>query len=208
MDPRESNLIEEMNDIIEEALKKEAPKVKVGYGQELALKILDLAIRIERLGREQYVYLGTKVSNPKGREMFKYLTEEEAGHIKGLKKEYEALRTDGKWLLKEKVLPQEGTCRITMPKKKDVKASRDIFPEDADMKKNSTDLDVLKLAIETKKRAIKFYCTASAKLDDPYGKKMFSHLVDIENRHLSELEVQYEWMDQAGFWFDPSMMTD
>jgi len=207
MASEESNLIEEMNDIIEEALRKESPPPQAD-SKAITFHILNLAIRIEKLSGEHYSGMAKKVKDPRGKDMFKYLAKEESKHAKALKTEYEAIKQDNNWLMKEKVLPQERVCAVVDPKKKAVKASRDIMPEESHVTKSTTDLEALKLAMEVKKRAIKFYCAAGAKIQDPQGRKMFSRLVSIENRHLNELEVQYAWLDEAGFWYDHTMMTD
>jgi rubrerythrin len=199
------SLIDEMDRIIGEAIGKKPPKIK---SIDLALNILDLAIRIEGLTRGHYSEIAKKVTNPRGRDMFKYLADEEKEHIRVLRLQHDALRKDGKWLLKEGVTPRGKICPIVIPKKRDIKAAKDILPEESEVKKDATDLDALKLAMEVKKRLVVFYCTAAAKIDDPDGKKMFSHLVELEDRHLNELKVQYAWLDQAGFWYDHSMMTD
>lgn len=199
----QESLIDEMDRIIGEAIR--APEIK---GRDLALNILDLAIRIEGLTREHYSGIAKKVTDPRGRGMFRYLANEERKHIRVLKIQRKALKRDGKWLLKGKVKPRDGICPIVMPKKKDIKGAKDVLPEESEVRKGATDLDALRLAIEVKKRLVVFYCTAAAKTHAPYGKKMFSHLVELEDRHLNELEVQYAWLDQVGFWFDASMMTD
>lgn len=194
----ESNLIEEMDGIIQEAL--EQPK-----GAESALDILGLAIKIEELSKEHYEYMANKVENPTGKSMFKYLASEEAEHVKTLGVQYDALKSGSK-LESEKGAPIQNICPLIHPKK-DPKVSEDIVPDESSVSRDATDKDALKLAIEVKKRAIKFYCTAASKVDD-HGKKMFAHLIDVENRHLNELGVQYAWLEQAGFWYDHNMMTD
>ena len=83
-----------------------------------------------------------------------------------------------------------------------------VCPQCGEVYFEETDIEALRLAIEVKKRAIKFYCNAEVKVKDENAKKMFSHLISIEEKHLRELEVQYAWLDQAGFWYDPGMMTD
>lgn len=197
----EKSIIEEMDSVIAKALGQVQRK------QNIALEILKLALKVEELTREHYSSLADKVPDKGGRAMFKYLADEEARHIQSLKVQEESLKKDRRWLLKERVGLVQATCPLVSPKK-GVRGSEDILPEESEVRKNTTDLEALGLAIEVKKRAIRFYCTAASKIDDAQGKKMFAHLVEIEEKHLNELEVQYEWLEQSGFWYNPEMMTD
>jgi len=197
---KEKTIIEEMDAVIREALEHK-PK------GDSALGILAMALKIEELTKDYYLDLAKTVTDKTGNVMFRYLAIEETGHIKELTVQQEAIRKDSKWLLKEIGLAK-GACPIKLPEEREVKTIKEIVPKGLKICKDMTDLEALKLAIEVKKRAIKFYCTAASKIDDPNGRKMFAHLIDIENKHLNELEVQYAWLDQTGFWYDPSMMTD
>jgi len=204
MDMEEVSIMEEMDGIIESVV-EHPPDLE---SEELALRILKQAIDIEKLTKDHFEVLSKKVENDGGKTMFEYLSSEEAEHIKTLNIQYRSLKEDGKWLMREDVGPAERVCPLVAPEKKNIKDFEDIEPDDRRVSKDSTDLEALKLAIEVKKRALKFYCTAASKIDDGYGKKMFDRIIEMETKHLKELEVQYAWLDQAGFWYDPNMITD
>jgi rubrerythrin len=201
MDKEEITIIEEMDGIIQEALEHPGEKMNVSSD------ILKLAIDIEQMTREHYSYLSQKVANSTGKTMFEYLVSEEDKQIEMLNVQAESLKKNGKWVLDEDLGEIESVCPLVNPEK-DVKVSADVLPEDAEVSRDASDMDVLKLAIEVKKRCIKFYCTAEAKVTDELGKKMFAHLIKAQEGHLKELEVQYAWLDQAGFWYDHNMMSD
>jgi rubrerythrin len=151
--------------------------------------------------------MAAKLANKSGKSTFEYLAEEEIEHLKTLKTQYEALEKDKNWILKEHVTPAKKLCPLVMPGKKAVKDVEDIIPDEK-VSREESDLEALQLAMKIKRRTIIFYCAAEQKIRDPAGKKMFAHLIEMENKHLRELEVQYSWLDQAGFWYDAGMMTD
>lgn len=197
----EPTVIEEMDAIIAKTLEHK-PRSKSPR------EIIDMAIAIERLTKENYLEMAKRVGNRTGNTLFKYLAIEGAKHMKELMVQEDALKRGNKWLTREKVAPTSNVCPVVMPEKREIKTIRDIAPEKSLFKKGMNDLEILKLAIEVKKRAIRFYCEAASKVGDTYGRKMFAHLIEIENKHLNELMVQYAWLDQAGFWYDTNLMTD
>jgi rubrerythrin len=197
----EPTVIEEMDSIIAKTLEHK-PRSKSPR------EIIEMAIAVERLMKDYYLDMAGRVGNRTGNTMFKYLAIEEAGHLKELMVQEHALKHDRKWLMREKIAPMASICPVVMPEKRDIRTIKDIVPDKPLRRKDMPDLEILKLAIEAKKRAIRFYCEAASKVGDAYGKKMFAHLIEMENKHLNELMVQYAWLDQAGFWYDTRMMTD
>lgn len=194
-------IIEEMDGIIREALEHPLEK------EETALSILELAIRIESLTKMYYSYLAKKVANKAGKSTLEFLADEEVENLKTLKTQYQALKKDENWLLREHVEPAKSICPLVMPSEQGIKKAEDIIPKEK-VSREESDLEALRLAMEVKERTLRFYCAAASKVKDPAGKKMFSHLIEMESKHLKELEVQHAWLKQAGFWFDASMMTD
>jgi rubrerythrin len=191
-----TDIIKEMDSVIGDAIKKEG----------MPLEILQLAINIENMIGEQYSDLSRKVQNPSGKSIFEYLAKEAAEEAKVLQTQHDALK-EGKWLDDEDAKPLKNVCPAVKPDK-DIKDSQDIAPSDSDIGRDESDLEALELAMEVKKRSIKFYCEASGKVKEEKAKKMFAHLIELEEKHLEELNVQYHWLKQTGFWYNPDMMTD
>jgi len=171
--------------------------------------ILRLAIALEEACKASFEASAKQVKDPKGRDMFRFLAKDEISHIRLLKTELRALERDPEWLEKERVAVPIESCMPVTPKRleKDAKkAAKAVQAGKGDAPAGG--LDALKTAISAKEKALRFYCEASALMPGPAGKKMLAHLMDLEKRHLDELRVQYAWLDQAGFWYDASMMTD
>jgi rubrerythrin len=199
----EKNIIEEMDGVIKDVV---SPRTNV-EGDKIALEILELGMKLETLIGEHYSHLARNVKNESGKSVFEYLAKEADEELRVLKAQHSALKEDRTWLATEEVKPAANVCPVVAPEK-DVEKSGDVLPTDSDIEKGESDLEALGLAIEVKKRAIKFYCEASSRLNNDYGKKMFAHLIELEEKHLKELEVQYQWLQSTGFWYNPDMMTD
>jgi|GEM_PF-1895203 len=195
----EKKVIEEMDSIIHSALTHRKHR-------NSAFEMLEMGIKMEKLAKEYYLELAKKVSDKTGNVMFKYLAIEEAGHIKELMNQLDAMKKSRDWIKREKV--PAATCPVAVPEEREIRTMRDIVPKDLRIPKNTNDLEALKMAIDIKKRMIRFYCAASESMVGADGKKMLAKLISAENRHLNDLMVQYAWLDQAGFWYDASMMTD
>jgi len=198
MDIKGGKILKELDKIILDAAKHK----KTAKGLEI--EILKLALRLEELADLHYSTLAGKVSNKSARSVFTYLATDEKAQIKSLKVHLEAIKKGGKWL-GEFGNPKKGACPIIAP----ASVKRKVRNADATkISVDATDLDALKLAIEIKKRAVEFYCTASSKIADKEGKRLFAYLAGMEAGHLTELEVQSAWLEQAGFWWEPDMMMD
>jgi rubrerythrin len=198
MDNEDKAILEDMDSIIQESAGKNAKSDRI------AMEILELAIKLEKLTKSHYVRIAGKVVNPLGKSVFEYLAEETGNELKALETQRSALEKDKKWLAKEDVKPLRSVCPVVLPNE----AKSGILPKTSDVQSDESDLDALKLAIDVKKRLVLFYCKAGSKLKDSYGKRMFAELVEASERHLNELEVQFAWLDRTGFWYDPGMMTD
>jgi rubrerythrin len=193
------SVTEEMDATIGRALEHKA-------GKSSPTEILEMAIRIEKLTKQHYLGLAKKVRNRTGNVMFRYLAIDEANHMKELMVLLEVLKKDKKLLNRENI--PSSVCPAPLPSEREIKGLEDIMPDDAKVRGGSSDLEALRLAIEVKKRAIRFYCAAMEQIGNAAGKKLLAKLAAMENKHLNELMVQYAWLDQAGFWYDASMMTD
>jgi rubrerythrin len=192
------SVIEQMDALVSGALEHKTKKTSPA-------ELLGMAMKMEEFTKQYYQGLAKKVTNKTGSVMFRYLAAEEASQIKELSVLLKSLKKDKKLLGMKRVA---GVCTVQLPREKEMKGLRTIVPKDANIGKNASDLLALWLAIEVKTRSVGFYCAAMKRVGDARGKKLLSQLAAIENRHLNELNVQYTWLDHAGFWYDASMMTD
>lgn len=199
----DDDIISEMDRLIAQSLDEKEEL----DSSEKALRALSIAIELEQMSREYFEYLAAKTRDRSGKAMFEYLRSEEARHIKTLRTQKHAMEKDKKWLIGEEVDTDDIVCPI-LPKTEELRRPEDVIQNESKSATDDNDLAALATAIDLKCRTIKFYCDAKERADDDYAKRMYSHLIDMETKHLKELEVQQMWLKQAGFWYDHNMMTD
>jgi len=195
-------------------MKNAARDIKALVGQLSQIKddekaverVMGLAIKLEQSCEGAMASAAKAAKDPKGKEMFEFLAKDEHNHVSLLKKELAAIREDPDWIEKEPVSAPIATCLGATPKKLTSDAKK--LAAGRGIKADADDLSALGAAIKLKESSLDFYCNAAAVVAGPAAKKLLAHLMDLEKRHLNELEVQYAWLDQAGFWYDASMMTD
>lgn len=176
-------------------------------GADPAISVIDMAMRLEKASKENFLELAKGASSKSAKAVFRYVANEEGEHLKALHAQEIALKKDKKWL-KKNIGPKAGKCPLAAPAKEEIRSIDALVPKGHRLGKQPSDLEALGLAIEFKRKTIGFYCAAAAAISDRSGKAMLKYLSELEARHLNELEVQYVWLDQAGFWYDPTMMTD
>jgi len=69
------------------------------------LDALKLAMDFEAKGYERYVKAGAETDDPRGKEVFKFLAEQENSHYAFLQKTHEYLTTEGAWYFDEQEFP-------------------------------------------------------------------------------------------------------
>lgn len=188
----------EIDAILESLGKKSKP------GEDTSMLVIEAAMKVEELAKNYYATLAGSMKNKAGKAVMESLAGEELNHLRALDAQKAMLKKGEDWLFKERIAPVQAVCPA-LPSGQ-VKSGRGIFARI--LKKRATDADALKLAMMVKMRTIKFYCAASWRIRDAGGRKMLAHLVDLEEKHLRELEAQYGWLEQTGFWYDPEMASD
>ena len=176
-------------------------------GADPAIFVIDMAIKLEKSAKEHFLDLAKRASSKSAKAVFRYVANEEGEHLKALQAQEIALKKDKRWLDKN-IKPKAGKCPLAAPAKEEIKFIDNLVPKGQKFGKPPSDLEALGMAVEFKKKAMRFYCASAGTISDRSGKAMLQYLSELEARHLNELEVQYVWLDQAGFWYDPSMMTD
>jgi len=151
--------------------------------------IFDFAIHLENEGYCFYNECAEKTTNEDGKAMFNFLANEESRHkevIKNLRDKF----------LDDSDLDDEGTAQIT---------SENIFAaavKGSEISEKSDALDALNKAMYVEKESIKLY-KELAKEDFPDGiKKVFNELAKEEERHLSILESEIEFITETGVFRD------
>lgn len=159
-----------------------------------ALNILAYAIKREEEGERFYKENLNRVHSKATREILEALVDMEKDHGELLKKRYDSLSKDGKWL----------------PVTEDIKGA-DIFQlrfeaekTTEDLQSALSDISILRMAYLIENDLAEFYKKAADNIDDPEGKKLFQALSAWEVEHKEALYKVYmehfheNWFD-AGF---------
>ncbi|MBI4287352.1 MAG: ferritin family protein [Chloroflexi bacterium] len=157
-----------------------------------ALAVIDLAIAREKGGNSFYSKASETTQATDGQRMFKWLAEEELGHMKHLEEVRRGLVESGKF-------PAKRGAGISEPlDKKDFPWSRDVVGE---AKTDTKELEALRIGINAEKEDIVFYSNAAAEATDPGAKEMFTRLVAVETGHKDLLEEEYDWLRKSKIYF-------
>jgi Fur family ferric uptake transcriptional regulator len=150
----------------------------------LARDALELTLAVERRGFSFYSSAARKTQDPKGREMFRGLAEEESGHMKQLQEEYRELLGEHGWLRKE-------PARLPVSRK----IADDIFPERelmaVEVREGTTQLDALRIAIDLERKSHRFFNDFARTLEDPRSRRLFRRFASEEQVHLESLLSEY-----------------
>lgn len=159
------------------------------------LAVVDLAIEREKGGHRFYSESAAITQATDGQRMFKWLAQEELGHLKHLEEVRRSLLQTGK-------LPQAKpgqSSAISEPlHKKDFPWSKEAIGE---AKPDTKELEALRLGIKAEKEDIVFYSKAAAAASDPGAREMFNRLVAVEQGHQELLEEEYEWLRKSKSYF-------
>jgi rubrerythrin len=153
-----------------------------------AIGALRMAIRVEQNGYRFYRRAAEETADPKGKELFHSLADDEVAHESILKSRLEALERGGKW--KEVALeeyPGEGPFTAGEPI-----FSRERIEEG--VHDYTTELSALRMAYLIEENAVAFYTKAARETEDPVGKAMYRDLADWEKRHRRVLEQEYRFL--------------
>lgn len=161
------------------------------------VEIVSMAIEAERAGHKFYIRAAEMTSDPKGKQMFNRLANDELAHTY--------------WLMTvRQSLVRTGSCEVC---KGDIEKIRVPITDPAEYlfpvvgttgeasKADQGELEAIQQGIETEKKAAAFYSEAADRVDDPDAKGLFRKLADWEDEHRRLLEAEYDYLTNTGFYF-------
>ena len=157
----------------------------------VALQALRQAMRLEEDGYEFYTEAAERTADPRGREMFLSLADDEELHLRTVQDQYEALSSGKGWLSfsdEEMDIELVGLGEPLFPPEKEA-----VSPE-------ASDIDALLFALQIENESYEFYGKAAAETADPAGKAMYQYLADQERTHFDILMLNYEHLTSTGSW--------
>lgn len=149
--------------------------------------VLDIAIKQEKGTYGFYSQAAEITKDPKGKEAFVWLANQEMAHFSSLSKLKEALLESGGDVSLGRLSPEDEKAIATMPASE---AAGEVTP-------STTAAEALQGATENEKASIGLYRRLERSTSDPGARAMFDGLVGEEQTHLLILEAQLKAMEQS-----------
>ena len=150
------------------------------------------AIQMEKDGYSFYTKAAAQTTSDMGRTIYQGLAADEQRHLDVFQKMFE-----------EKVSQSEWNDLINSSKKY---ANIPVFPTDLNdapgMDAESTELDALRMAMDSEKEAIEYYDKIKENLDDQDVKNVINEIIEQEKNHYSLLENEFNHINSTGYWFE------
>ena len=156
----------------------------------VALQALRQAIRLEQDGYKFYTEAAERTADPRGREMFLSLADDEELHLRIVRDQYEALNAGKGWVSFSEALEL-----------KPVDLDKPLFPPEREtIGPEASDTDALLFALHKENESYELYRQTATETDDPVGKEMYQRLASYEQVHFDILMLNYEHLVSAGSW--------
>ncbi len=150
------------------------------------------AIQMEKDGYSFYTKAAAQTNSEMGRTIFESLAEDEQRHLDIFQKMFE-----------DKVSKSEWNDLTNSSKKY---SNIPIFPTDLKdsigMDSESTELDALRMAMDSEKEAIDYYEQIKENLDKEDVKNVIDEIIEQEKNHYSLLEKEFNHINSTGYWFE------
>jgi rubrerythrin len=157
--------------------------------EEAITKAIDYETRIRDLYRD--ALQGTR--DPKGRQVFKALADDEQRHIEYL----EAKRTQ--WYAEGRITVESLESRIPAAELLDVNLE-DL--EQTMARENRTDEKrMLSKALQVEVETSAFYRRMVEQMEGD-ARAMFARFLEIEDGHIAAVQAELDYISHTGFWFD------
>jgi rubrerythrin len=160
---------------------------------QVVLEILQQAAENEIDTRRFYLNAAERTDDPRGQEMYHFLADEEALHLRIVQAQINAL-TEGKgWVASPEIQPGSLENLQTLFRVPREKLRQQIRSDDKAM-------DALIIALEMEDNSFKVYRQAIQETDDPAGKEILGYLARAEQSHFNLIMQNYESLLYEQHW--------
>ena len=150
------------------------------------------AIQMEKDGYSFYQKAAAQTSSDMGREIFESIAKDELMHLDIFEKMFE-----------EKIGKSEWINLVESSKKY---TNIGVFPKDLKEMEgenpDSSELDALRIAMDSEKEAIDYYSKIRDNLSDRDVKEIIDEIIEQEKSHYNILEGEFNHIQSTGYWFD------
>ncbi len=163
-------------------------------GKKTIVDYLSIAYNTEIAGYVFYTTAANLVEDIKGKNIFTHLATEESDHIRVISAISESVKKGTGWVGYEAALKESRLKEKGAP----------IFPKDNDLikklKTNQTDLNAVKIGLESEEHAVEFYSMLLKDAKTPEEKTVLTKILEMEKGHLKMLRWESEALTKTGFW--------
>ncbi len=160
---------------------------------KVVVDILQQAAEKEIDARRFYLDAAEKTEDPRGREMYHFLADEEALHLRIVQAQVNALTEGRGWVRSPEVQPGPLADVQTLFQVPREKLRQQVRPDDKAM-------DALIIALEMEDYSFKVYRQAIGETDDPVAKEILGYLARAEQRHFDLVMQNYESLLHRQHW--------
>jgi rubrerythrin len=150
------------------------------------------AIQMEKDGYSFYKKAAAQTNSDMGKTIFEGLAADEQMHLGVFEKMFEETVSNAEW--KDLVLSSKKYAKIPIFPK-DLKEIEGDTP-------NSSELDALRIAMDSEKEAIEYYTKIKENLNDSEVIKIIDEIIEQEKNHYSILEGEFNHINSTGYWFE------
>jgi rubrerythrin len=161
--------------------------------EQVALEILHQAAENEIDTRRFYLEAAENVKDPRGQEMYRFLADEEALHLRIVQMQIDALTGGRGWVTAPEVKPGPLGDLQTLFRTPREQLRQQIRPDDRQ-------LDALIIALGVEDNSYKIYRQALDNTDDPVGRQVLKHLARAEENHFDLVMQNYEALLYQQHW--------
>jgi rubrerythrin len=157
---------------------------------------LEKAKNTEVEGYFLYKAAAEMITDEKGANIFAHLAKEELDHIRVITEIAGSVSGGKGWLSYS-----EGLAASSVSKSGE---GIPIFSGESELlerlKENQTDMNAVKIGIESEVKAVEFYSALLARAGSPEEKVLLTELLEMEKAHLKILRWESESLSNTGFW--------
>ena len=159
--------------------------------REAHVEALQVALDTEKKGYRFYKIAAKSSKDPKGKEVFEHLANDEIEHMGVIATMFESLTNNETWMTYEEAVEKYGET----PKEKI------IFPDVPDeAQEGFDDLLALEEALEFEKKAVQFYTDQAGKADAEKARIFYQSLIEIEESHVQIVQAELDSLMGTGIW--------
>jgi rubrerythrin len=150
------------------------------------------AIQMEKDGYSFYKKAADQTSSNMGETIFRSIAADELLHLEVFQK-----------LFEEKIGKEEWNDLVNTSKKY---VDIPIFPKDLKTIEGTNpdtgEIDALRIAMDSEKKAIDYYSKIKDKLSDESVKEIIDEIINQEKNHYNILEGEFNHITNTGYWFE------